>query len=164
MDEGFEEIYPTRDDYKRFHQGNTSFLGARKAGKSGYSDPEEKLRRIRYDLPGFSIVDYALSSAALAAAQASHSGRGNQNSGFYSWSHLGVARKPEGVPILEGPPEKVSRTVAKAGRYYGAVGIGFTELDKRWDYNHNSDERSIVFEDVEAGYVTEEKEVIPESH
>ena len=161
LDESFEETYPTRDDYTRFHQGNTSFMRARKLGKRGYSDPEAKLRRIRNNLPGFSIVDYAFSGAALTAAQTSRSGRGNQNSGFYSWSPLGVSRKPEGVPRWEGTPEDASRIVSKAGRYYGAAGIGFTELDKRWVYSHNTDGRPIVFEDVEEGNVTEEKAVIP---
>jgi reductive dehalogenase len=164
LDEGFEEIYTVRDDYERFHQENTAFGRAMRAGKRGYGDPEEKLKRMKDNVPGFSIVDYAFSGAALTAAQASHSGRGNQDSGFYSWSPLGVTHKPEGVPRWEGSPEEAGRIVAKAGKFYGAVGVGFTELDKRWVYSHNSDGRPIVFEDVDRGYVTEEKAVIPESH
>jgi reductive dehalogenase len=162
--EGFEETYPTKDGYKRFHQRNTAFGRAMRAGKRGYSDPEAKAKKMRNYLPGFSIVDYAFSGAALTPAQASHSGRGNQNSGFYSWSPLGVTHKPEGVPRWEGPPAEASKIVSKAGKYYGAVGVGFTELDRRWIYSHNSDGRPIVFEDVETGYVTHEKAVIPESH
>ncbi|MEE8355604.1 MAG: reductive dehalogenase domain-containing protein, partial [Candidatus Bathyarchaeia archaeon] len=164
LDEGFEATYPTRDEYERFHQRNTAFGRAMRSGKRGYGDPEAKLRRMKNNIPGFSIVDYAFSGAALTVAQASHSGRGNQNSGFYSWSPLGVTRKPEGVPQWEGSPEEAARIVAKAGKFYGAVGVGFTGLDRRWVYSHNSDGRPIVFEDVEAGYVTEEKAVIPESH
>ena len=164
MDEDFEEIYPVEEGYSRFHQRDTAFGRAARAGKGGYRDPSQKIERILKGTPGFSLVDYAFSGAALTAAQASHSGRGNQNSGFYSWSPLGVASKPEGVPRWEGSPEEASRIVAKAGKYYGAVGVGFTEFDRRWVYSHNSDGRPIVFEDVEAGYVTEEKAVIPESH
>jgi len=162
--EGFEEIYTVRDDYDRFHQRNTAFGRAMRAGKRGYGDPEAKLKRMKDNIPGFSIVDYAFSGAALTTAQAFHSGRGNQDSGFYSWSPLGVAHKPEGVPRWEGSPEEAGRIVAKAGKFYGAVGVGFTELDRRWVYSHNSDGRPIVFEDVDEGYVTEEKAVIPESH
>ncbi len=164
MDEGFEDIYTVRDDYERFHQRNTAFGRAMRAGKRGYGDPEAKLKRMKDNIPGFTIVDYAFSGAALTAAQASHSGRGNQDSGFYSWSPLGVTHKPEGVPRWEGSPEEAGRIVAKAGKFYGAVSVGFTELDKRWVYSHNPDGRPIVFEDVEEGYVTEEKAVIPESH
>jgi reductive dehalogenase len=164
MTEGFEDTYPIRDDYERFHQRNTAFIRAMRAGKGRYSDPEARLKRMREGKPGFSIVDYAFSGAALTPAQASHSGRGNQNSGFYSWSPLGVTHKPEGVPRWEGSPEEAGKITTKAGKFYGAVGIGFTGLDKRWVYSHNSDGRPIVFEDVEEGYVTEEKAVIPESH
>jgi reductive dehalogenase len=164
LDEGFEEIYPVRGDYGRFHQRNTAFGRAMRSGKRGYGDSEAKMKRMRDNIPGFSIVDYAFSGAALTAAQASHSGRGNQNSGFYSWSPLGVTYKPEGIPQWEGSPEEANRITAKAGKYYGAVGIGFTELDKRWVYSHNSEGKPIVFKDVEEGYVTEEKAVIPESH
>ena len=162
--EGFEEIYTVRDDYERFHQRNTAFGRAMRAGKRGYGDPEAKLKRLKDNIPGYGIVDSAFSGAALTAAQASHSGRGNQDSGFYSWSPLGVTHKPEGVPRWEGSPEEAGRIVAKAGKFYGAVGVGFTELDKRWVYSHNSDGRPIVFEDVDEGYVTEVKVVIPESH
>jgi len=164
LDEGFEEIYTVRDDYERFHQEITAFGRAMRAGKRGYGDSEAKLKRMKDNIPGYGIVDYAFNGAALTAAQASRSGRGNQDSGFYSWSPLGMTRKPEGVPRWEGSPEKAARIVAKAGKFYGAVSIGFTELDKRWVYSHNSDGRPIVFEDVEEGYVTEEKAVIPESH
>ena len=164
MAEGFEEIYTVRDDYDRFHQRNTAFGRAMRAGKRGYGDPEAKLKRMKDNIPGFSIVDYAFSGAALTTAQASHSGRGNQDSGFYSWSSLGVTHKPDGVPRWEGSPEEAGRIVAKAGKFYGAVGVGFTELDRRWVYSHNSDGRPIIFEDVDEGYVTEEKAVIPESH
>ncbi len=52
----------------------------------------------------------------------------------------------------------------KAGKYYGASGIGFCKLDKRWVYSHTQDGRKIVFEDVEQGYVNDEKAVIPNSH
>ncbi|MGD2200556.1 MAG: reductive dehalogenase [Candidatus Bathyarchaeota archaeon] len=160
----FDEIYPVKGSSSRFHQGNTAFGRAMRVGKRGYSNLEDKVERMREGLPGYGLVDYAFKDAALTPAYASHSGRGYMNSGFYSWSPLGVTHKPEGVPRWEGSPDEASRIISKAGRYYGAVGVGFTGLDRRWVYSNTSDGRPIVFEDVEGGYVTEEKAVIPESH
>jgi len=114
--------------------------------------------------PGFTLVDYAFRDAALTTAQASHSGRGQMNSGFYSWSPLGVTNKPEGIQKWEASPEEASRVLTKAARYYGAVDVGFCDLDKRWIYSHTYDGRPIVFEDVDEGYVTREKAVLPNSH
>ena len=160
----FEEIYPIQDDYKRFNPMNTAFARAMRANIQGYDNEPKKIEKMKKEVPGFSLVDYAFRDAALTTAQASRSGRGQMNSGFYSWSPLGVAHKPEGVPKWDVSPEKASKVVSKAARYYGAAGVGFCELDTRWVYSHTSDGRPIVFEDVEAAYVTEEKAVIPESH
>ncbi len=160
----FEDIYPVKEGYRRFHLKDTAFGRAMRARKGSYGDPDRKLEKMRKGLPGFTLVDYAFKDAALTPAQASHSGRGYMNSGFYSWSPLGVARKPDEIPRWEGTPIESSSIVAKAGKYYGAVGVGFTGLDRRWVYSHTSDGKPIVFEDVEMGYVTEEKAVIPESH
>jgi reductive dehalogenase len=119
---------------------------------------------MKRNIPGFSLLDYAFSGAALTVAQASYSGRGNMNSGFYSWSPLEVTHKPEDVDMWSMSPSQASKVVKKAGKYYGATDVGFCELDRRWVYSHTSDGRPIVFEDVKQGYVTEEKAVIPESH
>ena len=164
MSRSFEEIYPVREDYKRFHQRDTAFGRAGRAGLTGYGDPAKRLAKIRLGIPGFTVVDYAFSGAALTVAQASGSGRGNMDSGFYSWTPLGVARLPEGVSPWKGSPKEAAIIVRKAGRYYGACDVGFCELDRRWVYSHTSDGRSIVFEDVEEGYIDEERAVIPESH
>jgi reductive dehalogenase len=163
MPRDFDEIYPTNDKHERFDYRNNAFGRAARAGQTGYSDPEKKAERIRKNVPGFSLVDYAFSGGALTVAQASHSGRGNQNSGFYSWTPLGVTIFPDGVDKWSGSPNEASRLVRKSGKYYGATEIGFTKLDKRWVYSKGSDGKPIVFEDVEAPYATDEKSVIPES-
>jgi len=49
-------------------------------------------------------------------------------------------------------------------KYFGAAGVGFTGLDKRWIYTRARFGREIVFEDVEEGYFTDEKAVTPECH
>lgn len=86
------------------------------------------------------------------------------NRSFYSWSSLGFTRKPDAVPRWEESPEDASRVVTKAVKFYGAVSVGFCELDWRWIYNHTWDGKEFVFENVEEGYVTDEKAVIPNSH
>ena len=63
-----------------------------------------------------------------------------------------MVQKPEGVPRWEGLPEKAAKIVKKASKYFGAAGVGFTGLDKRWIYTHARFGREIVFEDVEEGY------------
>ncbi len=73
---------------------------------SYYSTEARKVERIMQGQPGFTLVDYAFKDAALTAAQASHSGRGTMNSGFYSWEPLGVTQKPENIPRLEETPPK----------------------------------------------------------
>ena len=160
----FDEVYPVKDHYQRFNQGNTAFLRAERAGHRSYDDVTKKLERMRKEIPGFSLIDYAFRDGALTVAMASRSGRGIIDSGFYSWSPLGVTSKPEDMPRWEAAPERAARVMYKAGKYYGAADIGFCELDKRWVYSHTADGRLIVFEDVERGYVTDEKAVIPKSH
>jgi reductive dehalogenase len=88
----------------------------------------------------------------------------SQGTGYYSWSSLGGTRNIEDIPKWEGTPKESTTIVSKAARYYGAAGVGFCELDKRWIYTHSRYGKKIVFEDVDEGYITEEKAVIPESH
>jgi len=157
----FDEIYPVKDYYRRYDPRNTAFgQSLRKTGNwsGGYANEAGKVERMRRGIPGYSLVDYAFKDAAET-----YSDHGF-NTGYYSWSPLGVTHKPEGVPRWEASPEEASKVVAKAARYYGAVGVGFCELDRRWIYTHTRDGRPIVFEDVEAPYVTDEKAVIPNSH
>jgi len=163
MPREFDDIYPVNENYTRFDNKDTAFGRAARAGQPGYGDIERKAERIKNKLPGFSLVDYAFSGAALTAAQASHSGRGQQNSGFYSWTPLGVTKVPPGIEKWSGTAKTTSTIVKKAGKYYGATDIGFTILDKRWVYDKGYDGKPIVFEDVEKPYVTDEKAVIPES-
>ena len=157
----FEELYPVKENYERFDQRNTSFSQRRtRKGEDtfSYQDEAGKAERMRKGIPGFSLVDYSFKDAAET-----YSDHG-MDTGYYSWRPLGVTRKPDGIPRWEVSPEEASKVVTKAAGFYGACGVGFCELDERWIYSHTSDGRPIVFEDVEEGYTTEEKAVIPESH
>jgi ferredoxin len=160
----FDDIYPIKEDFKRFDSRNTAFNRATKSGLKSYRDKNKKAERMKKQLPGFSLLDYSFNEAALTVAQASDSGRGYMNSGFYSWSSLGVTKKPEEISKWEVSPYKAVQVLRKAGLYYGAVDIGFCKLDKRWIYSYSSDGKPIIFEDVEEAYETSEKAVIPESH
>lgn len=161
----FDETYPANESYERFDQRDSAFgRHLKKTGRTvGFGSDEEKAERIRKDLPGYSLVDYAFNSAAgmYETLPGEHY---SQGTGFYKWSSLGVARKPEGIPRWEGTPEKAAKIVKKAAKYYGAAGVGFCELDRRWVYTATRFGKPIVFEDIEEGYVSEEKAVIPESH
>jgi reductive dehalogenase len=156
----FDEYYPIKN-VQRFDPRNTAFSQYRRKHKTqdlGYADEEGKADRMRKGIPGFRLVDYSFKDAAET-----YTGHGF-NTGFYSWKALGVTRKPESVPRWEASPEVASKVITKAGRFYGAVSVGFCNLDKRWVYSHTRDGRPIVFENVDEAIVTEEKVVIPESH
>jgi len=161
----FEETYPVKDSYKRFDQRDSAFgRRLKETGRIvGFGTEEDRARRIKMNLPGFSLVDYAFNSAAgmYETLPGEHD---SQGTGFYSWGSLGVAKKHGGIPLWEGPPEKAAEIVTKAAKFYGAAGVGFCELDRRWVYTHSRYGREIVFEDVEEGCVNEGKAVIPESH
>ncbi|MDP2900583.1 MAG: reductive dehalogenase [Candidatus Bathyarchaeota archaeon] len=161
----FDETYPTREGYTRFDQRNTSFgLRQRRRGAAiGYATEEERLKQMRRNLPGYSIVDYAFKDAA-GMYEGVPGEEGTLDFGFYKWTSLGATAKPRDLPRWEGSPDEAARIVGKAARYFGAVGAGFCAIDERWIYSHDSSGRPIVFEDVEEGYTTGEKAVIPTSH
>lgn len=163
MPRNFDDIYPSKGEYERFHLVNTAFQRVLSTGEKSYSNIDKKVEKMRQGLPGFSLIDYSFSDAALTVALASHSGRGNMNQGFYSWKPLGATVKPEEIPRWESTQIEAASVIRKAGIYYGAADIGFCELDRRWVYSHTTDDRPIVFEDVDEGYVTDEKVVIPNS-
>ncbi|MGD2200763.1 MAG: reductive dehalogenase [Candidatus Bathyarchaeota archaeon] len=161
---GFDEVYPVKEGYKRFDQRESAFgRRLRRTGSIIGFTEEDKIRRIEKNIPGYTLVDYAFNSAA-GMYETLPGELDSQGTGFYSWEALGVARKPEGVPRWEGTPERAAKIITKAAGYFGTVGVGFCRLDRRWVYTHSRYGREIVFEDVEEGYVTEEKAVIPESH
>ena len=160
----FDEVYPINDSYRRFDQRNSAFgRNIKKTGRIVGFGEEDKIKRIKMNLPGYTLVDYAFNAAAgmYETIPGEHD---SQGTGFYSWSSLGIARRPEEVPRWEGTPEKAAKIITKASKYFGAAGVGFCKLDKRWIYSHARYGRKIVFEDVEEGYLTDEKAVIPESH
>lgn len=161
----FDEIYSVKEGYKRFDARETAFGQAlKKTGKMlQFSSLESKAGRILSGKKGFSLLDYAFHDAA-GMYETPFGDRHTQDKGFYKWQSLGVAKKYPGVGKWDVSPEEASKAVRKACKFYGAGDVGFALLDRRWVYSHTRYGKPIVFEDVEEGYTTEEKAVIPESH
>jgi hypothetical protein len=84
MPSSFDDIYPAEGPYNRFHIANTAFQRVLSVGEKSYSNIDNKVKKMKQGIPGFSLIDYSFSEAALTAAFASQSGRGNMNQGFYS--------------------------------------------------------------------------------
>jgi reductive dehalogenase len=157
---GFDELYPLKDSYKR----HTPQKSKRVSTPFGYKTQDGKKWRIERELPGFSLLDYAFRDAAYTANHQTDGTPKARNQGYYSWMPLGVTYKPEGVPRWGETPDKASSVVAKAAKYYGAIDVGFCEIDRRWFFSHTRDGKEIVFENVDDAFETDEKAVIPESH
>jgi len=158
----FDEIYPSKPGFGRYDSSREASMKRRAQRKPSkydgisYVNDAGKVRRIKAGLPGYTVVNYAFKDAAET-----YTGHG-MNTGYYSWTPLGVAVLPEGMEPWKAEPEEASRVVKKAAQYYGACDVGTAVLDRRWINTHSGD-REIVFEDVEAPYVTDKKAVIPES-
>jgi epoxyqueuosine reductase len=160
----FEDQYPIREDVKRFDQRETAFGKAlREKGRIvEFASEEATVNKIKQNLPGFQLEDYALHNAAVLyeVLPGEHD---PMNTGFYTWKGIGRG-KPEGVHRWEGSPDEAAKLIRKAAKFFGAAKVGFTTLDKRWFYTHSRYGKEITFEDVEEGYTTEDKAVFPESH
>jgi len=156
----FKELYPVKDPYHRYNPVGKSRLSPPR----GYKTEEGKRWRIQQGLPGFSLLDYAFRDAAYTANHQTNGKPNAMNEGYYSWSSLGVTHKPDDIPSWKGPPKEAAKIVEKAARFYGALDVGFTALDKRWFFSHKRDGKPIVFEDVEEAYETEDKAVVPNSY
>jgi reductive dehalogenase len=156
----FEENYPVKDSYKRYDSRGST----RVSTPLGYKTQEGKKWRIDQDLPGFSLLDYAFREAAYTANHQSNGEPEGMNQGYYSWSPLGVTRRPEGVQRWEASPDEAARVISKAAKYYGALDVRFTEVDERWFFSHTRDGKPIVFEDMDVAKETNDKAVYPKSH
>ena len=131
-----------------------AFYRVRRLKRTGrivdFGGDEDKARRINQGLPGYSLVDYAFNSAAgmYEPLPGEHD---SQVTGFHSWAPWAWSRSlresPGGRDYL-----KRRRRSSPMPKYFGAAGVGFTGLDKRWIYTHARFGREIVFEDMGEGY------------
>lgn len=148
----FDEVYPTKEIYRRFNQTDSAFgQQLRKTGRMiEFGSGKYRSDRMRKNIPGFSLMDYAFHDAA-GMYENLPGETPDRDKGLYSWRPLGAARKPDKVSRWEGSIEEASRVITKAATYFGAVGVGFCELDRRWVYSRSRYGKEIVFEDIEEG-------------
>jgi len=91
------------------------------------------------DKPGYSLLEMALKNAAwwpeLVFAQSILGGK----MGFLSWDakQWGDSRPPSGLKLSVDEPERMTRVVKKAARFFGADLVGVCELDRRWIYSYS---------------------------
>ena len=165
-DKTFDELYPSKPTYKRFNQENTAFgQSLTKTGKVVQFGAEEYVsKKMKENIPGFSIVDYAFNEAA-GLYEYPPDTTDTQGIGYYSWTSLGHVQKPRDIPRWEGSPEEAAEIIKRVAKYFGACDVGFTRLDKRWFYTHSRYGKPLEFnDDIDEGYVTEEKAVFPTKH
>ena len=128
--------FPVADS--RFDQKNDLFKRSlwdekiQPAGKRFYREAvyQEKM--------GFRKIDYALRNGAWNLEWGAAHGNSRSNSGLYAWE--GVSPKIKhfvetGEPVKESP-ERMSRMVKKAARYFGADDVGICRLHPNWVYSH----------------------------
>ncbi|MQY82832.1 hypothetical protein GH157_03960, partial [archaeon] len=110
IDEEFNEYYGIDPDYKRYD--SRAYYELRRAKmteeevrkpRPRYNNLEGMAERMRKNLPGYSIVDYAFKDAAGTCENAPD-GSSGMNKGYYSWSSLGHGRKPPSIPAWDAPP------------------------------------------------------------
>ena len=166
MPRTFDELYPMKEGYERYDQRNTAFgQSIEKTGNVVQFGAEEyRADKIRQEMPGFSLVDYAFNGAA-GLYEYPEDTTDTQGQAFYSWKSMGHVTKPEDVPRWEGSSDEAARIIEKAAKFFGAHSVGFTTLDERWFYTHSRYGKPLEFDgEIDEGYVTEEKAVFPLRH
>lgn len=162
----FDELYPMKGEYNRFDQRDTAFGQAiEKTGNVVEFGAEDyRANKINQGIPGFSLVDYSFNGAA-GLYEYPKGTTDTQGNAYYDWQPLESVTKPKDVPKWEGSQEEASKIITKVAKYFGAHDVGFTRLDERWFYTHSRYGKPLEFdEDIDEGYVTEEKAVFPLKH
>lgn len=117
--------------------------------------------------PGKTLRDRALfeaSSFGWVEHDPSWNGEATMALGFNPMMTTYSTPQELGVPKWGGTPEENSRMLRVALRFFGASEAGFvrlTERNRKLIYSHDSFGATIDFEDVEQGYETETKKVLP---
>lgn len=156
--------------YSRFDPAHHAFsVLARDRGRSGNSHLESsetgaptgrnrgfRIEKATKGRPGWELRDRALQEGANTV-------RFGLSRQLYSWNTI-QARTPEDFQSErhQGTLAENSRLVKVAARFYGAADVGITVLDRRHVYSRDERGMPIVFEDVEAPIVDEDRRVIPD--
>jgi reductive dehalogenase len=106
--------------------------------------------------PGFSLRDLQLGESAWTLMNSMKAGEG-----LLSWTRVSVRTPAElGVPAYSARPREAAATVKAAARLFGAGLAGIAPMNESY-VNLQEQGRPVVFEDVGAPAVTDEKFVIP---
>lgn len=155
------------DGRKMMQVSFPSYIGKKEYQKMRKKMMEKTTHWIRDNKPGYTLKDRALDIAGRT---------GTVRTTFLgSWHDpkrkkgpwAGEIFSPEDlvVPRYEGTPEENSRLIRAALRHFGADQVGFVELNDRTRkliYAFDAqDQKAIEFEDVEIGYETDTKRVLP---
>lgn len=155
----------TDDSFKRFGGSNVFALYRKlKTEREGEgaikAEQEAKAKRtaewIRQGKPGFGLRDRQVFEAGWTVMRSARPGEG-----ILSWTRIRVRTPAElGVDPYVTSPEEMANTVRAAARLYGAASAGIAPMNEKY-VNLKQGGKDIVFEDVDAPEVTEEKFVIP---
>ncbi len=150
------------DQMKRFDaretvrgQGFAQYVGQERADYLNHIASQNERQRILEQVPGYTLKDYALSSAQNYDTRTSFSFLGLQRA---------LTPADRGVPKWTGSPEEATRILRVAMRHFGAATIGFVALDHRMSkliYSFDPDGKELVIEETTEAYETAEKRVIP---
>jgi len=124
-------------DY-RFDQKNEMF-------KRNFWDKEKKADAARYyedikylNKPGYTKTDFAFRNATWSIEHGFGFGNSQSNSGLFSWDGVPDKIKPfveKGDPVRESP-EKMTRMIKNAAKFFGADLVGICKLHPSWVYSH----------------------------
>lgn len=145
-----------RFDARRTVQGSfIEYVGPEEALRLSALEAENEKQRILDNVPGYTLKDQAMGEAQRGIFREQLFFLGPQ-----------VARTPEsrGVPRWTGSPEEGAQILRAAMRHFGAALVGFAKLDeqtRKLIYAFDPDGKALEFEEVEEGYETNQKRVIP---
>ncbi|AGG08477.1 reductive dehalogenase [Dehalococcoides mccartyi BTF08] len=158
------------DDRNDLWNANTAFaryVGIEEVKRLGNLCTERQKQGIINNTPGLTLRDNALDGGSRVFAANLMPIAGLKSwVGFPKGAYGSPITTPGyyGVPKWQGTPEENTRMLRAAMRFYGASQIGVSELgakEKKLIYSHHSQGRPFVYEDVDEGYETTEKLVIP---
>lgn len=138
--------------YERFDQRNDMYKRPRwdhseavqELGRWANMVPDEKR-------PGYTLLDLAYRHAGWYFMSGDTTGSSELHKGMFAWesSRWGHGRPFSGLQLTVDSPEKMSKIIKRAARFFGASLVGIAELDMRWVYSHSYSPRTEEHEPIE---------------
>lgn len=149
-----DEMYQVDDSYKRFDQKYNVIIQSlwnEEIKKYSKKMAEELENKVIGKEKGYSEFDYAFLKGAEGYINKIGCGLNICDKEANSWSSCNRSPKLEG---FEADEIKLTASIKKAAKVYGASQVGIASLDKRWFYSHwfsetRNDSFPLVFSDEE---------------